>query len=148
MTSKTLPGIYDIHYLPMVELVIFPKKIIAPGDTISAIGNWQTIQGLIPLASCVTTNEQTDNGMIYTTTVEGTIIDQDNGAMLHFLANKYHAFIIHDIYKQKYLIGTDKKPAPEFSFQQKNEEIESGVRAVTFQITWISTIPPTPLVLL
>lgn len=148
MNTKTLPGIIEIYFLPVDELVLYPKQIITPGASISAIGNWTKLAGLISMVSCIVDSEITENGMIYNTTIEGLVMDEGQTELLHRLANKYHAFKLVDVYKAQYLIGTDKKPAPELKFTSTNEGVESGVRAVSFQITWVSTIPPTPLVLL
>jgi hypothetical protein len=50
------------------------------------------------------------------------------------------------VYKNKYLVGTDKKPFPEIVFSPVNEASTSGLRAVNYEITWISTLPPIDII--
>lgn len=144
---KTLPGIYLVEFLLANELVLYPKKIIAPGDTISAIGNWTDIDQRL-LSSCSIDSEQTENGILYNTKVSGEICDNDQANLLHRLTTVFHVYRITDIYRQKYLIGTDKMPFPEIVFNHQNDNTPDGVRTINFEISWISTIPPTPLILL
>lgn len=144
---KTLPGIYLVEFLLADELVLYPKKIITPGDTISAIGNWTDL-GQRLLSSCSVDTEQTENGIIYNTKVSGDIWDRDEADLLHRLATVFHVYRITDVYRQKYLIGTDKIPFPEIVFNHQNDAMPDGTRTINFEISWKSTIPPTPLILL
>lgn len=144
---KTLPGIKKVEFTQISELILYPKKIIAAGDTISAIGNWHDLE-IVGLASCKTTNEHSDNGIVYTTIVNGTLIDHDRFTPLEALPVFFHVYRITDIQNNKYLIGTYKMPAPEIKFNYVNDADPAGQRKIEFEITWISTLPPTLLMLL
>jgi len=145
MSTKTLPTILFIEFIPAEELTLFPKKFISPGDTTSALGDWTKLKLTEP-ASCNTTSEQTANGLVYTTKIAGVVSDDKDSALQHRLQTKFHAYRITDVYKNKYLIGTDKKPFPEISFSPVNDASPSGLRAVNFEITWISTLPPIDII--
>jgi len=143
MSCKTLPGLLYVEYIRVPELTLFPKKIIVPGDTVSAIGNWTNIR-LANIASCEYTSERTDAGLVYTTRINGITYEsekQDNG-MQHILQTDFHCYRITDVYRNEYLIGIDQKPFPEIVFTPSNESSPAGMRAVNFEITWISTLPP------
>ncbi|MFZ4546881.1 MAG: hypothetical protein ACOYN4_05585 [Bacteroidales bacterium] len=145
MSTKTLPTILFVEFLPAEELVLYPKKIITPGDTTSAIGNWTKLKLTEP-PSCNTTSEQTVNGLVYTTKITGVVIDDNETELRHRLQTKFHAYRLTDVYKNKYLVGTDKKPFPEIVFSPTNDASPSGRRAVDFEITWISTLPPIDII--
>jgi hypothetical protein len=145
MYRKTLAGINKIEFLPAKELVLYPKKIIKWGESTSAIGDWQLLE-LVELASCHTTSEQTDAGLVFTTKLAGVLYDEDDGVLQSRLQSFYHVYRISDVYKNQYLVGTDKKPFPEIYFAPANEANPSGLRAVNIEISWVSLLPPIPLV--
>jgi hypothetical protein len=142
MEQKTLPGIFKIEYLPAEELVLYPKLILSPGVRISAIGNFIELP-LNNLASRVVATERTKQGLVYTTTIEGNATEclQLTDYIQHQLSEKHHVFRITDIYKQIYLVGTDKKPFPEINFAPSIESTPDGKRSIDFQIQYIATIP-------
>lgn len=145
MSTKTLPTILSVEFLPAEEMTLSPKKFLSPGDTTSALGNWTKLKLSIP-PSCNTTSEQTPNGLVYTTQISGQVVEDADNALYHRLQTKYHAYRITDVYKNKYLVGIDKKPFPEISFSPVNDASPSGLRAVNFEITWISTLPPIDII--
>lgn len=145
MTTKTLPTILFVEYLPAEEMTLFPKKVIAPGDTTSALGEWTKLK-LIEPSSCNTTSEQSANGLVYTTKIGGVVSDDHDSALQHMLQTKFHAYRLTDVYKNKYLVGIDKKPFPEIVFSPVNDASPSGLRAVNYEITWISTLPPIDII--
>lgn len=147
MSKKTLPSIPVLEYIPSAEMSLYPRKIIVPGYTITALGEWQKLNLSEP-ASCVTTSEPTANGLVYTTKITGVIFDEENSELQHRLQTAFHCYRLTDVYASQYLVGIDKKPMPEISFAPTNEASPAGMRAVPFEITWISTLPPIGLVAL
>lgn len=145
MSTKILPSILKIEFLPAEELIISPRKIIVPGDAVKAIGQWTNIEISEP-ASANIVDEKTDDGIIYTTTINGIIKDDDNKKLYHRLSSLFHVYRITDVYKNKYLIGIDKKPYPEINFSPVNDASPGGIRAINFSIIWISTLPPIDIV--
>jgi len=125
MSTKTLPTILFVEYIPAEEMILYPKKFIAPGDTTSAIGNFTKLKLTEP-SSCNSTSERTDNGLVYTSKVAGIIYDESESLLQHRLQTKFHAYRLTDVYKNKYLIGTDKKTFPEILFSPVNEASPSG----------------------
>lgn len=145
MYKKTLPGIKKIEFISVKEIVLYPKKIIKWGETISAIGNWTELE-TVELMSCQSTSEETDAGLTFSTKIAGVLYDKDDGILQSQLKSQFHDFRITDVYKNQYLIGTDKKPFPEINFSPVNEASPSGLRAVNFEISWLSTLPPIPII--
>jgi hypothetical protein len=143
--NKTLPSILYVEFLPAEEMTLTPKKWLSPGDAISALGAWEKLNLTEP-ASCNITPERTPNGLVYTTKISGVIIDENNSELQHQLQTNFHAYRLTDVYKNKYLVGTDKKPFPEISFSPVNDASPSGVRAVNFEITWVSYLPPIDII--
>jgi len=145
MSTKILPTILFVEFLLAEEMILSPRKIITPGDTTSALGNWTKLKLCEP-SSCNTTPEQTDNGLVYTTKITGVVSDDKDSALQHRLQTKFHAYRLTDVYKNKYLVGIDKKPFPEIGFSPVNDASPSGLRAVNYEITWISTLPPIDII--
>jgi len=149
MSQKTLPSITIIEFLSAEEIILSPKKFLSPGSTTSAIGNF-TKFNMVDAASCITTQERTSHGLVYTTKVGGVIYEDENmdNKQQNILSEKFHCYRLTDVYKNKYLVGIDKKPFPEISFTPSIESAPSGLRAINFEITWVSTLPPLELVIL
>lgn len=147
MSEKTLIGIRKIEFLPIAELTLYPNKIITPGETISAIGNWQNFNQY-GLSSCTTQSEQTENGIVFKTQINGVLIQMDNWDMITQLLTSYNVYRIKDIYNTLYLVGTNQKPTPEVSFTHVNDSDNTGKRLIEFEITWSATLPPTLITLL
>lgn len=145
MNPKTIPTILFVEYIPEEELSLYPRKILKPGDTISAIGNFQKLKLSNP-SSCNTTSERTDNGLVYTTKIVGIIYDNSESDLQHKLQTNFYVYRLTDIYKNKYLVGTDKKPFPEISFSPVNDSTPSGMRSIQFEITSVSTLPPIDII--
>jgi len=145
MSTKTLPTILFVEFLLVEEMILYPKKIITPGDSISAIGEFSKLKLTEP-ASCNSTSEQTVNGLVYTTKITGTVYDDGQSKLHHLLQTKFHAYRLTDIYKNKYLVGIDQKPFPEILFSPVNEALPSGRRVVNFEIIWISTLLPIDII--
>lgn len=141
MSARTLPTILGILYIPAEELIISPKQFISPGDIVTGIGVFTPFRMVEP-ASCVTTSERTENGLVYTTSVQGTIFDDGDMSTQHLLQEKYHCYRLLDVYKNRYLVGIDEGPYPEIAFSPSNDSSPSGKRAVGFTITWVSRLPP------
>lgn len=134
-----------VGFRPAEETFISPKKILAPGDVVSVLGDFEKLNLTEP-AGCNTTSENTANGLVYTTKISGKIYDDKKSALQHRLQVYPHSYLITDVYKNKYLIGTDKKPYPEIVFSPTNDANPSGMRLVNFEITWISTLPPIDII--
>jgi hypothetical protein len=149
MSIFFLPGIFKIEYLPSDELILYPKKRLNPGDPISAIGNFISLP-LVGMASCSYTNERTNSGILYSTKVIGMFTESDGlpKSLQHRLSEKYHAFRLTDVHRNKTLIGTDEKPHPEVVFSPVIDGVTNGIRAINFEITWKSYLPPIDLVVL
>jgi hypothetical protein len=149
MNCKTLAGIKYVDFISIADLTLYPKKHIHPGKTISTIGNWSEM-ALVDLVSCSSTSERTDAGLVYTSKIAGMLADNDENdtELQNRLVNKFHAYKLTDVYGNEYLIGINTKPFPEISFSPNNEASPTGLRAIPFEITWISTLPPIPLVAL
>ena len=145
MSTKTLPTILFVDYLLTEEMTLSPRKFLSPGDATKAIGNWQRLKLTEP-SSCNTTPEQTVNGLVYTTKITGVIADESDSALQHRLQTKFHAYRLTDVYKNKYLVGIDKKTFPEIIFSPVNDAAPSGMRVVNYEITWISTLPPIDII--
>lgn len=145
MSTRSLPTILYVEFIPVEEMTLSPKRILAPGDTISAIGSFAKLNLTEP-AACNTTPERTPNGLVYTTKITGIIHDEQNSGLQHRLQTNFHAYRLTDVYKNKYLIGIDKKPYPEIIFSPVNDANPTGVRAVNFEITWVSTLPPIDII--
>ena len=138
--SRTLPAILNIDSCPAKNITLVPKRILTPGDPISVIANFDKLKLTEP-ASCNITSENTKNGLVYTTKITGVTIDDNDKKNRHSLQINFNTFRITDVYKNKYLVGTDKKPFPEIVFSPVNDASPSGTRAVNFEITWVSTLP-------
>ena len=149
MSSKTLPGITIIEFISADEIILSPKKFLVPGSTTKAVGEFTKIN-MVDLASCVTTSERTSPGLVYTTKVGGVIYEDENmdNKQQNILSEKFHCYRLTDVYKNKYLVGIDKKPFPEISFTPSIESAPSGLRAINFEISWVSTLPPLELIIL
>jgi len=147
MSEKTLIGIKKIEFLPFEELTLYPKKILTPGASISAIGNWQNLNQY-GLSSCTTSNEQTENGTVFKTQINGVILQNDNWDVIKQLIMSYNVFRITDIYNSLYLIGSDQKPTPIVSFTHINDSDATGKCLIEFEVLWSSTLPPTLITLL
>lgn len=141
MSERTLPTIIGILYIPAEELIISPKQIITPGDVVTGIGVFTPFKMVEP-ASCTTTSERTENGLVYTTSVQGFIFDEGDSKTQHLLSEKFHCYRLIDVYKNRYLVGIDEGPFPEVEFTPTNDSSPSGRRAVGFSITWVSKLPP------
>ncbi len=141
MSTQTLPSIKKVEFIPSAEMELYPRKIIIPGDTTAAIGKFTKLNMTEP-AEAETTSANTENGLVYTTKVKGSIFDQDNQSLQNKLQILYHNYMLTDIYNQKYLIGLKEKPFPEILFNPVNPALPSSRRVVNFEITWISTLPP------
>lgn len=141
MSTRTLPTILSVEFIPAAELIISPKKFISPGDAVTGIGVFQSFKMVEP-ASCETTPERTENGLVYTTIVQGTIFDDNDRSLEHRLQTKYHCYRIKDVYQNRYLVGIDEGPFPEITFMPSTGRTSSDRRAVSFEIKWISTLPP------
>lgn len=146
MSSKTLAGIKKLQFILGLDLTLNPKMHLRPGKSTSVLGDWSDL-ALVDLASCNYTTERTDAGIVYTTKISGMLEDtQENDTELqHRLTSQFHAYQLTDIYGNKYLVGTNAKTFPEITFSPTNEANPSGLRAVPFEITWISTLPPIPI---
>lgn len=149
MNCKTLAGIKYVDFISIADLTLYPKKHIRPGKTISIIGNWSEM-ALVDLVSCSSTSERTDAGMVYTSKIAGMLSDNDENdtELQNHLVNKFHAYKLTDVYGNEYLVGINKKPFPEITFSPTNEASPAGLRAIPFEITWISTLPPIEIVAL
>lgn len=149
MNCKTLAGIKYVDFISIADLTLYPKKHIRPGKTISIIGNWSEM-ALVDLVSCSSTSERTDAGMVYTSKIAGMLSDNDENdtELQNRLVNKFHAYKLTDVYGNEYLVGINKKPFPEITFSPTNEASPAGLRAIPFEITWISTLPPIEIVAL
>ena len=143
MSTKNLPGIKFVEYLPADETLLYPKQIPMPGSKISVIGEY-TLMPTVELTACAVTDERVDAGLIYTTHVNGIVKDCDTltTAQRHRLSEKFHTYRLTDVYGNKYQIGIDKKPFPEINFSPAIDGQSSGSRAIPFLITWKSTLPP------
>ena len=149
MNCKTLAGIKYVDFISIADLTLYPKKHIRPGKPISIIGNWVEM-ALVELVSCSSSSERNDAGVVYTSKISGMLTDTDeNDAELqNRLQNKFHAYKLTDVYGNEYLVGINTKPFPEITFSPTNESSPAGLRAIPFEITWISTLPPIPIVAL
>ena len=149
MSCKTLAGIKYVDFISIADLTLYPKKHIRPGKSISIIGNWSEME-LVDLVSCSSTSERTDAGLVYTSKIAGMLTDNDENdtELQNRLQNKFHAYKLTDVYGNEYLVGTNKKPFPEITFSPTNEASPAGLRAIPFEISWISTLPPITIVAL
>lgn len=149
MSTKTLPGILSIESIPSAELTLYPKRVLTPGSSISAIGNFTKLP-TVGLLSCNISSERTSSGLIYTTKIAGTVseCDQLTTAQRHTLQEKLHAYRLTDVYRNQYLVGEDKAPYPEINFSPAIDGEASGSRVVPFETTWISSLPPIEIVVL
>jgi len=149
MSIIFLPGIFKIEYLPADELILYPAKRLNPGDTISAIGNFVNLP-IIGLSSCSYTTERTNDGILYNTKLTGMLTESEAlpKSLQHRLAEKFHVFRLTDVHRNKTLIGIEKKPFPELFFSPVIDGTTSGIRAINFEITWKSYLPPIDLVVL
>lgn len=146
MNTKTLPGIAAIEYNLANDTALSPTRYIVPGDITLVVGNFVAFD-LVNTASFNVSDEKTDAGVVYTTTITGTLFDNDllNAKIRATLVNRYHVFRITDLYKKQYLVGIDRKPYPEITFSHVIDNLPDGIRAINFEITWNSDIPPIEL---
>lgn len=145
MATQTLPSIKKVEFIPTAEMELYPRKILKPGDTTAAIGNFTRLN-MTEQAEAETTSAPTPNGLVYTTKVKGSIYDEQNQGVQHKLQILFHNYILTDIYNQKFLVGLKDKPFPEILFNPVNPASPSSRRVVNFEITWISTLPPIKVV--
>lgn len=141
MSCNTLPGIARIEFIAERGLEIIPRMYLIPGSEVYAFGDFQEID-LVSLASCRTVPRRTDNGLTYTTTIEAETTSDEFSELHNRLQNNYHAYRITDIYRNQYLVGTNKKPFPEITFEPAIDKTPSGQRVTPFVITLTSTLPP------
>ena len=141
MKTNSLPTIVYVDFIQIEDISIYPHKNIAPGDTISIIGYFRKLKLSEP-SSCNVTTEQTPNGLVYNTKISGVTFDDGNFSLQQLLQTKFHVYRITDVCKVTYLIGLNEKPFPEIIFSNVNDASPSGLRAINFEITWISTLPP------
>ena len=146
MAAKTLPGIKAVEFLPADETILYPKQIPVPGSVISIIGNY-TLMPTVDLTACMVTDERTDAGLVYTTKVNGLLMECDTltTTQRHLLREKFHTYRLTDVYGIKYQIGLDTKPYPEINFSPAIDGQSSGSRAIPFEIMWKSALPPLEL---
>lgn len=142
---RTLPSILTIEYIPIAEVTLYPKKILSPGDTTTPLGEFKKL-ALTEPASSTTTPERTDNGLVYITKVNGSIFDDASASLQHSLQINFNVYRLTDVYKNKFLIGTEDKPFPEILFFPVNEAADGGRRLIDFEITWKSTLPPIDII--
>ena len=142
---RTIASLLTIEYIESDQVTLYPKKILSPGDTTTAIGEFKKLLLTQP-ASSTTVPERTDNGLVYITKVNGTMYDDANATLQHQLQVGFHLYRLKDVYKNKYLLGIEEKPFPEILFTPLNEAGESGRRLVEFEITWKSTLPPIDII--
>lgn len=144
--NNTLPAIVSVEYCPIAQAVFTPDKHLAPGEAISVSGSF-TILELVGLASCSTTNERTDAGLVFTTKISYLLPDDpEQVTERNTLQEKFHVYRIKDVYGNYSLIGANEAPYPEANFNPQNDSNPSGIRAVNMEISWITTLPPVPLI--
>jgi len=139
MEERNLPGISGIEYSFSNQLYPDTQELIREGSVIRAIGNFKKIP-IHGLANCVVTSETVNGQTIYTTTVKFNMIDkkQETRKLIDEIIMNPCSFRISDVYKEKYLIGIDKKPHPVFLPSYKIDELPSGLRVFEAQITYIN----------
>ena len=147
MSTKNLPCITSVQWIEPKDLELFPKQFLAPGDTTLVIGYFASLKLCEP-AALVTTPETTTSGIVYTTKVTGTLYDNDEQTLQHRLMAGLYAYKVQDAHKESYLIGTKEKPFPEIVFGSQIDGTPEGRRAIPFEITWVSTLPPIGIALL
>lgn len=144
--TNTLPAIVSVEYCQATQAVFTPDKHLSPGEVISVSGSFTELD-LVGLASCTTTNERTDAGIVFTTKISCLLPDDPSQAIaLNTLQEKFHVYRIKDVYGNYSLIGANVAPYPEANFNPQNDSNPSGIRAVNMEISWISTLPPVPLI--
>lgn len=139
MEKRNLPGISGIEYSFANLLYPDTQELIREGSVIRAIGDFEKIP-IYGLASCVVTSEIVNGQTIYNTTVKFKMIDkkQKTRELIDKITMNPCSFRISDVYKEKYLIGIDKKPHPVFLPSYKIDELPSGLRVFEAQITYIN----------
>jgi len=149
MPTKNLPGIIAVESIPFTDLTLYPKRMLSPGSSTSAIGNFSKLP-TVGLLSCNISTERTVSGLVYTTKINGNVFecDQLTTAQRHTLQEKLHAFRLTDVYRNQYLVGEDKAPFPEINFSPAIDADSSGSRIISFEIVWISSLPPIEIVVL
>lgn len=145
MPVQTLPTITKVEFIRNEDLELYPRKFLKPGDTTSAIGNFEKLNMPEP-AQCEITSAQTPNGLTYTTRITGVIFDEDNSELRDKLQALYYNYRLTDIYRNKYLVGTKQKPFPEILFNPVNPASPAARRVINFEITWVSGLPPIKIV--
>lgn len=143
MSTKRLPGIVKLDYIAVENLTLYPKKFLSAGSTTAAIGNFTNLP-LVGLAAFSYSNERTDNGTLYNTRITGMLLDDSTigESRRETLIEKFHCYRATDVYGNRYLVGIDKDPYPEIVFSPVIDGSPSGVRAINFELTWRSTLPP------
>lgn len=147
MSAKNLPCITSVQFIKAEDLELHPKQYLTPGVATSAIGYFYQLQLCVP-ASLTVNDQDTPSGIEYTTTVQGELSDNDEETIQHTLMSGFFVFKIQDAHKSSYLIGTKEKPFPNIKFGKTIEQKPDGRRVVPFEINWVSTLPPVPVVLL
>lgn len=145
MPVQTLPTITKVEYIRNEDFELYPRRFLKPGDPTSVIGSFQKLNMPEP-AQCEITSEQTPNGLTYTTRVTGTIFDEHNTELRNKLQVMPYSYMISDIYRNKYLIGTKDKPFPEILFNPVNPSSPAARRVINYEIIWISTLPAIKIV--
>ena len=137
MNCRNLPGISGIEYCFANQLYTDTQELIREGSVIRAIGNFVEIP-VSKLANCIITTETVSGQTIYTTTVKFKMIDkrEETRKLIDTITMSLCSFRITDVYKEKYLIGIDKKPHPVFLPSYKIDELPSGLRVFEAQITY------------
>jgi hypothetical protein len=149
MNIRNIPGIKKVTFIAANETFIFPKSEPMVGRNISIIGN-RTELPLVDDAAVAVTDQVTDNGIIYTTKINGLLFDGNllTQEQRHTLIDKYHTYQFTDKYGISYQVGTNRKAYPQITFSPTIENAASGARSIPFEITWTFTLPPleiTPL---
>ena len=137
MKYRNLPGISGIEYSFANQFYPDTQELIREGSVIRAIGNFNKIP-IHELGNCVVTSEVVSGQTIYTTTVKFKMIDEkeETRKLIDTIIMNPCVFLISDVYKEKYLIGIDKKPHPVFLPSFKIDELPSKLRVFEAQITY------------
>lgn len=129
MKKLTLPGIASIAVILASnfrgEMIKGKMKLYCDFEELS----------MVDIAEFTTTPEQVSGQTIYTTTGTWLMVDRDD-VDYHYYNENYFAFLLTDVYGNKYVLGGNETPYPTLKVDKANNK---SLRALTANLEYINT---------
>jgi hypothetical protein len=138
--KNVLPSIKMIEYIDASACSIETTGLIYEGLVLTNVYGIFTQLDSENLGSLSVTSEKQSGEDIYTSLLDFTISEEigKTSLLLALLSRKPTCYKITDVYGQKYLLGTNEKPFPAFTFKYSNESTPTGQRSFACEIKYIN----------